>query len=148
MPRKTTAARIACTAAFLVALVLVPAALAGKGGGGGKPTGGGGGTTGGGGYTVGLSTPGPYTFGETVYTTTNAPQVAMSYVGMSCSENGVLLLSGTHANWSGGWYFNYAWQLGPSQVWGGGPANCTVTVFHISNNKQITDASSTFQVSG
>src|SRR4051812_6343009 len=43
MARKTPAVRIACSAAFLVlALALVPAALAGKGG---KPGGGGGGNT-------------------------------------------------------------------------------------------------------
>jgi hypothetical protein len=129
--------------ALALSLAFVPAAFAGKGGG--KPSGGSGGS---GSYTVSLSTPGPYTFGESVYTTTNAPQVSQSYIGMSCVQNGVLVLTGSHANWSGGWYYNWVWVLGPSQVWTGGAADCTLKVFHISNNKQITDATSSFHVDG
>jgi hypothetical protein len=138
--------RIALFAALVAALALVPIAVAGKNGTGGKSGGGGGG--GGGSYTVAVTPGGPYTFGEAVYTTTTAPQLDQSYVGMSCWQNGVLVLSGSHANWSGGWYFNYAWYLGPTQKWTGGPASCTATVFHLTNNKQVTDATTSFQVDG
>jgi hypothetical protein len=131
--------------ALALVLVLVPAALAAKGGGGKS---GGGGGSGGGSYTVGLTTPGPYYFGQSVYTTTNAPEVAQSYVGMACFQNGVQVMGGSHANWSGGWYFNYAWVLGPSQKWTGGAADCTITVFHLSGGRQVTDATSAFQVNG
>jgi hypothetical protein len=145
---KTSASRIAHVAILVLALALVPAALAAKGDNSGKN---GGASTGGGSagsYTVSVSPAGPYTFGETVSITTNAPQVAQSYIGMSCSENGTLVLSGTHANWSGGLDYGSAWLLGPTQVWGGGAADCTVTVFHLSDSKQITDATTSFHVDG
>jgi hypothetical protein len=124
---------------LVLSLALVPAAFAGKGG----PGGGGGG---GGSYSVSVS-PGPYAFGQEIWTTTNAPQVSQSYISLICSRNGTVVLSGTHANWSGGWYFNSPWYLGPTQSWSGGAANCTVTVFQ-SGKKSVTEATTTFPVNG
>src|SRR4029077_15972257 len=97
--RKPTPAGAVLAGVILVlSLALVPAAFAGKGGGGGKPTGGGGGS-----YTIAVSPGTPYTFGQEIWTTTTAPQVSQSYISLVCSQNGAVVLSGTHANWSGGW---------------------------------------------
>jgi hypothetical protein len=136
MTRNYPAARITLLAS-LIALALVPAASAAKGKSGG-------GTTSGGSYSITVSPAGPYAYGETIYTSTNAPQVAQSYIALTCSQNGVNVLGGTHANWSGGWYYNWPWVLD----WGvGGPATCTVTVF-VQGTKTVTEASTSFSVSG
>jgi hypothetical protein len=140
--KPTPAGSVLAGLILVLSLALVPAALAGKGGG----TGGHGGTSTGGSYSVSVSPGGPYSFGEEVWTTTSAPQVSQSYISLLCYQNGVLVLSGSHANWSGGWYYNSPWYLGPTQSWTGGSANCTVSVFHTSNNKQITDATTSFSV--
>jgi hypothetical protein len=126
--------------ALVLSLALVPAALAGKG----QPSGGGGG----GGYSVTVSPAGPYSFGDEIYTTTNAPEVSQSYISLICSQNGAVVLSGSHANWSGGWYYNWPWMLGPTQSWTSGPASCTVTVFQSGGKKTVTEATTSFQVSG
>ena len=110
----------------------------GDGSGGGKT----------GSYSISISPAAPYTFGETVYTTTDAPQVSQSYIYLACYVNGTLVLSEQHANWSGGWLFNSPWTLGPSQMYGGGPSDCTMTVVHQSHNKQVTDAQTSFHIDG
>ena len=125
---------------------LVPAALAGKG----RPGGGSGGTTGGS-YSVTVSPAGPYTFGQAIYVTTNTPIYPNNsgpWIDLSCTQNGAVVASGDHAGFSAGWYYNWPFYLGPTQSWTGGAANCTVKVFHTSNNKQVTDATTSFPVSG
>jgi len=144
--QRTPATRIASIAALL-ALALVPVASAGKGGGGGSTHGGG--STTGGGYTVTVSPGGPYSFGEAIYITTNVPVYpngAGPYIWLRCYQNGVLVASGDHAAFPGGWYYNWPFNLGPTGSWTGGAASCTVTVVH-SSNKTATDASTSFQVS-
>jgi hypothetical protein len=143
--------RIALLAALAAALVVVPFALAGKGGGGGG--GGGGGSTGGtgGSYTVTVSPAGPYVFGEAIYVTTNDPVYPNNsgpWIELTCYQNGVLVASGDHAGFSAGWYYNWPFYLGPTQSWSGGAANCNVRVFHTTNTKQVTDATTSFAVSG
>jgi hypothetical protein len=140
--KPTPAGAVLIGVILVLSLALVPAAFAGKAGGNH------GGSGAGGSYSISVSTPGPYAFGEEVWTTTTAPEVAQSYIGMSCYQSGVLVATGSHANWSGGWYFNYGWFLGPSQKWTAGAATCTFTAFHLTNNKQVTDASTTIQVDG
>jgi len=144
---RTLATRIALVAALL-ALVLVPAASAGKGGG--ASHGGGGGSTSGGSYTVTISPAGPYRFGEAIYVTTNAPLYpngAGPYIWLRCYQNGVLVASGDHAAFPSGWYYNWPFNLGPTGSWTGGAANCTVSVVHTSGSKVSTDATTSFQVS-
>lgn len=141
--------RIALSAAVIVlALALVPLALAGKGSGGGTKGGGGGGggTTSGGGYSVTVSPAGPYTFGETVDISSNAPQVSGTYINLACYQNGALVGSWVHADWSAGWYYGWGFVLGPTQSWLSGSANCTVTV--TSGSRSSTVASTSFSVSG
>jgi hypothetical protein len=132
--------------ALVLALALVPAALAAKGGnGGGKPSGGG--STGS--YTVTVSPAGPYTFGEQVYVTTNAPMYPNNtgpWIWMKCYQGGVLVGTWDHAGFPTGWYYNWPYDLGPTQSWSGGAADCTVQVVHTSNNKTVIDATTSFHV--
>ena len=111
----------------------------------GKPSGGG---TSGSSYTVSVTPGGPYSFGESVNATTNVPESMTPWIALSCYVNGTLVLGSTHAGFSTGWYYNTPFQLGPSQSWSGGPANCTIAVTHSSHNKTITDASTSFYVNG
>jgi hypothetical protein len=142
--KNTPASRVALIVALL-ALAVVPVAFAGKG----RP--GGGGTTTGGGYTVTVTPGAPYVFGQAIYVTTNAPIYPNGggpYIWLRCYQNGVLVASGDHAAFPGGWYYNWPFNLGPTGSWTGGAANCTVSAVHKSNNKVTTDASTSFDVSG
>ena len=123
-------------------LAFAPIALAGKGGQGGNT--GGTGTTGS--YTLTLSPAGPYVFGESVYATTNVPVSLAPFIWMKCYQNGVLVGTSDHAAFPGGWYYGWAFGLGPSASWSGGAADCTFTVVHSSSNKTATDASMTIHV--
>jgi hypothetical protein len=128
--------------AALVALALVPVAFAGKGKGGG-------GGTPGGSYTVTVSPAASYVFGEAIYVTTNDPVYpngAGPYIWLKCFQNGVLVASGDHAAFPGGWYYNWPFDLGPTASWTGGAASCALTVVHTATNKVVTDASTSFQV--
>jgi hypothetical protein len=128
------------TAIGLLALALIPIALAGRGGTG-KPGGSGS-------YHVTVSPDGPYFVGQSVYTTTDAPIYPNNqgpWISMTCFVNGQAMVGWTHAGFPGGWYYNWPYKL---DGWGGGPADCTVTVWHQSNNKNVTDATTSFHVNG
>jgi len=123
-------------------ILLVPTALAGKGGGAATATGS---------STATVSPAGPYVFGESVYVTTDAPIYPNGmgpYISLTCYQNGVMVLSGSHAAFSTGWYYNWPFNLGPTLKWKSGPAECTARVFHMSNNKNVTDALTSFHVDG
>jgi hypothetical protein len=135
-------------ALLVVGLMAGSVFAGGKGGGGGKP--GGGGTTGGS-YAATVSPAGPYTFGQDIYVTTNAPVYPNNtgpWVDVSCTQNGTTVYNVTHAGFAGGWYYNWAFTLGPTYMWAGGAADCKVRVYHQSNNKLVTDATTTFHVDG
>jgi hypothetical protein len=105
----------------------------------------------GGSYSVTVSPAGPYSFSEKVYTTTNAPVYPNNtgpWLELTCYQNGVVVASGDHAGFPDGWYYNWPWDLGPTQSWAGGAADCTVKVFHQSHNKLVTDATTSFHVNG
>jgi hypothetical protein len=143
--RNTSAARIALVAAFLVlALALVPVALAAKGHGGSS-----GGTTSGGTYSITISPAGPYVFGEQVYVTTNAPvdpNGGGPWIAMACYQNGVLVGNATHSGFPGGWYYGWPFSLGPSLSWSSGAADCTFTVGYQTSKKSTIVASTTIHV--
>jgi hypothetical protein len=145
--RKPAAILIVLSLAVL-ALALVPAAgLAAKGGAAGKP--GGGGSGGGGGYTVTVSPAAPYSFGQTVNVTTDTPVYpnnAGPFISLKCYQDGVLVGTDDHAGFEGGWYFGWPFSLGPSQSWTSGAADCTITVFHMSNKRSVVDATTAFHV--
>jgi hypothetical protein len=129
--------------AAVAAIVLTAPAFAGKGGARGAGTDPS--------STVTVSPGGPYVFGESVYTTTDVTVPAGStgpWIGLACYQNGVLVESGSHAGFSGGLGFNYPWVLGQTGLWTSGAGDCTVTVFHQSNNKIVTDATTSFHVDG
>jgi hypothetical protein len=127
-----------------VVLMVAPIAFAGKGGSHGGGSGGNTGTTGT--YTVTISPAEPYSFGEQVYATTNVPESLFPFIWMRCYQNGVQVGSSDHAAFSTGWYYNWPFSLGPSLSWTGGAADCTFRVVHTSNNKVVTDASTTIHV--
>ena len=119
-------------------------AMAAKGGGkGGKPSSGS--------YSVVVDQPGPYVFGQQITVSTNTPMYpngAGPYIWLQCYQDGVVVLASDHAGFPEGWYYEKPFTLGPTQMWSGGDANCTVTVVHRSNNRVITDASTSFSVDG
>jgi hypothetical protein len=120
------------------------AAKGGNGGGGGHRGGGGSGTTGT--YTVTVSPAGPYTIGETVSVTTNAPIYTdnSGWITLVCTQGGVVVASATHANFPDGWYYDWPFSLGPSGSWSSGDAICTINVLH----GTAVDASTSFLVDG
>jgi hypothetical protein len=125
-------------AAALCALLPVTAAVAAKGAN--RPNGGGS-------YSVTVSPAGPYTFGEEVTVATNTPATNSGpWIALACYQNGKVVYGETHAGFAAGWYYNTPFHLGPSLSWTSGAADCTVTVSHQSNNKSITDASTTLHV--
>lgn len=139
--------RVAAAVALVVALVAVPMAVAGKGG---KPGhGGAGGTTSG--YVVAVDQAAPYVFGQSITVTTNVPPYPNNtgpWIDLRCYQNGAKVLGVTHAGFAGGWYYGWPFSLGPTQMWTGGAADCTVVVSHQSNKKIVTDASTSFHVDG
>ena len=137
--RKLPAGRVALTAAFVVlALALVPVALAGKPGGGSGSTSGGG-KHGGGGTTGGSSSlavvmvndlngNGAPNYGDTITFKVSTTATAQPYVEVTCSQNGTVVYSA----WAG-FYAGYLWpgqQMMPltSPSWTGGAASCVATL--------------------
>jgi hypothetical protein len=94
---------------------------------------------------------GPYSFGQAVYVTTNAPiypNNAGPWIGMKCYQNGILVGTGDQAGFPGGVGYNDPFVLGPTMMWSGGSADCTVTVLHQTSGKLVTDATTSFHVNG
>ena len=144
--RKTPAVRIACSAAFLVlALALVPAALAGKPAGGGHH---GGGTTTG--STISLApvvldvnTPG-LSFGDTITFTVSTTATDAPFVDVQCVQNGVVVYNTSEGFFS--WAMNapyYTYTLS-SGMWHSGAADCTAYLQVDANRGWSTLASTSF----
>jgi hypothetical protein len=137
--KPSTVRLILISALGAILLALAPAAIAGKGHGAGKL----------GDPSVTISPAGPYSFGEPIYVTTDAPTYpnnAGPWIELMCYQNGGVVASGDHAGFPGGMGYNDPFNLGPTMSWSGGAADCTVTVFHQSNNRFVTDASTSFRV--
>jgi len=131
-----------CAVGLVLGSLITAPAFAGKPSGGGSNTGT---------YSVTVTPGGPYSFGQQIYTTTNTPVYpngAGPWIELMCYQNGTLVASGDHAGFSAGWYYNWPWNLGPTQSWSGGAADCTVRVFHTGHSKQVTDATTSFHVDG
>ena len=128
--------------AMLVVGLIAGTAFAAKGGN--RPSGGGSSGT----YSATVSPAGPYSFGESVYITTNAPTNLNPYLWLKCYQGSLLVLTSDHAAFPSGWYYNWPFILGPTGSWGFGAADCTVTVVHVSNRKIVTDATTSFHVDG
>jgi len=153
MTRKAPAARIALTASFVVlALLLVPGAVAGKGGGGGGGGGGkhgGGGTTSGGGSVALVlldSADGLAHWGQRVTYSVSTTATAYPYVSTACYQSSKLVLST-----SAGFFPSYPWpdaQVVPLQtmVWTGGAADCTAKLYSMDGGSQTVLATLSFHV--
>jgi hypothetical protein len=142
--RTTPAARIAFVAAIVLALALVPVALAGKGQGGNK---GGGSTTSSGNISLVLlnSTDGLPHFRQQV-TFNISTTASQPYVDATCYQNGAVVYDEWHGMWPGA-MFGTTFTLGPTQSWSGGDADCTARiVVWATNGKQIVLGSMTFHV--
>jgi len=151
MSRKFSAGRIALIAASLVlALALVPVALAGKpGGGGGKGGGkGGGGTTGGGSLSLVMvsdqNSNGLPNWGDSVTFNISTTATSEPNVDLTCTQNGVVVYGATT-----GFYASYPWpwtqvmKLG-SQMWTGGAASCVARLYYFSGTGTTSLASISF----
>lgn len=134
------------TAIVLVGLVLVAGtAFAAKGGGGSHSGGGGGGHHGGGGTSTltlmlenDLNSNGLPNWGDTVTFDVSTTATDQPHVDLTCSQNGVLVYSATT-----GFYASYPWPWTQdmtlsSQMWTGGAADCTATLYYISGRKTVT----------
>lgn len=110
--------------ALVLALALVPAALAARGHGGG-------GTTGTGGSSsisqpvmvTDTGTPG-LSFGDTVTFNISTTATSQPYVHVLCYQNGALALDSWRGFWAGSLDNNWNFTLG-SGMWSGGAADCT-----------------------
>jgi hypothetical protein len=133
--RKTPAVRIAFLAAFLVlALALVPAALAGKGGNGG---GGGGSATG---STSSLSTVmvvdqngnGAPNWNDQITFAVSTSATSAPWVRLNCYQSGVWVSTST-----AGFFAAYAWAPNftlSSGAWTSGAGDCTATLYLVTSN--------------
>jgi hypothetical protein len=154
--RKTPAARIAFVAAFLVlALALVPAALAGKPGGGGTGAGGGGhkgggGTSGGGSGSLSVvmvtdaNGNGLPNWGDQVSFKVSTTATAEPNVSLTCSQNGVVVYGAVT-----GYYASYPWPSTnvmtlSSTAWSGGAASCVAKLYYISGTSTVNLGSISF----
>jgi hypothetical protein len=132
--KPTPAGAAFAVAALVIALALVPAALAGKPGGGSG--GGGGGHKGGGGGSSSLTltmvadenSNGLPNWNDTITFNVSTTATTQPYVEVTCSQNGAVVYSA----WAG-FYSSYPWpgsQLMPlySPSWTGGAADCTAVL--------------------
>jgi hypothetical protein len=127
-------ARTAQIGALVLALVLVPAAVAARGGGG-KP----GGTSGSSSVSqpvmvTDTGTPG-LSYGDTV-TFTVSTSASVPSVELDCYQNGAIVYQGTT-----GYYATYMWSNNytlKSFVWKSGAADCTATLYSTNKNGSRT----------
>jgi hypothetical protein len=141
---------IALPAAFLVvALLLVPVALAAKGAGGGGHHGGGGGTTSGGGslslvMVTDLNGNGTPNWGDTVTFNVSTTATTEPNVSLTCSQNGTVVYGAVS-----GFYAGYPWPSTrymrlSSTNWSGGAANCVAQLYYISGTSTVNLSSMSF----
>ena len=124
---------VAVLAAFVLALVVVPAAHAGKGGNAGKPSSG----------TSSLSlvllnsTDGLPHFGQQVTFTVSTTATDRPYVSLNCSQNGVWVYSA-----SAGFFPDYPWSqnftLATFSTWTSGAGDCTAKLYMTKDGSRST----------
>jgi hypothetical protein len=130
--RKTPAVRIAFLAAFVVlALALVPAALAGK------PGGGGGNTTGSSGslstlMVVDQNGNGAPNWNDQITFAVSTTATSSPWVRLNCYQSGVWVSTST-----AGFFAAYAWAPNftlSSGAWTSGAGDCTATLYMVTSN--------------
>jgi len=142
---KNTYAKFAFLAAFVVVLAIAPVALAGKGAGGGKP---GGGTGGAGTLTVRLVTDrngdGLPNFADAV-TFDVSTTATNPWVHIQCKQNRAVVGEGRYGAYPSYQYAQY-FNLGPTNYWQSGAADCTATLELYSGGKWQQIGSTSFHV--
>ena len=140
MTRTMPRLRILLTACALLALALVPTALAGKGG---KPAPGGGGSTSGSSVEmVPMAPDGVTNWGDQVTFKVSTSATTQPMVRLDCYQGGVKVY------WaSAGFYDGYPWAWArnftlKSTYWTGGAANCTATLY-LNDGRRYRDLAST-----
>ena len=125
--------------ASTVALVLAcaPAALAEKGGGGKGNA-----------VTAPLVavSAGPYVFGGTVHVSTSVSPDLNPWITMTCTQNGAVVGTASHAGFPDGSYYDTPFNLGPTLSWTDGSADCEFAVMRVTRGKIVTDATTTIHV--
>jgi len=131
--------------AIVLALALVPAALAAKGGGGGKPEGGGSGSSNSSLSLVVLDSTDGLPHWSNHVTFKVSTTVTQPYVAVNCYQNGIWIFTDTK-----GFYSSYLWGQTyglNSMSWTSGAADCTANLFTVSSNgKQTTIGTTSFHV--
>lgn len=109
--------------ALVLALALVPAALAARVGHGGNPGTGASSTISSPVMVTDTGTPG-LSFGDTVTFNISTTATTQPYVNVQCFQNGALALNSWRGFWAGSIDNNWNFTLG-SGMWSGGAADCT-----------------------
>jgi hypothetical protein len=150
-PMTRRIAHAAQIGAIVLALVLVPAALAAKGGashGGGGGNHGGAGTTGSGSLSLAmvsdLNANGLPNWGDTVTFKVSTTATTEPNVSLTCSQNGVVVygaVSGFYASYPWPWTQNMTLS---STSWTGGAASCVAKLYYISGTSTVNLGSMSF----
>jgi len=119
-------AHAASLVALVLALVLVPAALAAKGGGGSHPGTGGSSSITGPVMVTDTGTPG-VSYGDTVTFTVSTTATTTPFVNLQCYQNGVQVASGMKGFWDGSIDVNWNFGLS-SPMWQSGAADCVASL--------------------
>jgi hypothetical protein len=142
--KPTPAGALLAVLALVVSLALVPAALAGKG----KPGGGGGGASSS--MSLVLSTDlngnGVPNWDDTITYNVSTSATTSPQVSTACYQNGVLVLHGNAAFYAGNPFAYMDWLQLTSDMWTGGAADCTATMYYSSHKGTVTLATLSFHV--
>jgi hypothetical protein len=132
-------------AVLALSLALVPASFAGKG----KPVGGGGGG-GGSSLSLVLSTDangnGVANWNDTITYNVSTSATSAPQVSTACYQNGALVLHGNASFYAGNPFAYMDWLQLTSDMWTGGAADCTATMYYSSHKGTVTLATLNFHV--
>jgi hypothetical protein len=142
--KPSPAGTVLATVALVLALALVPSAFAGKG----KPNGGGGG--GSSSLSLVLSTDlnsnGVPNWDDTITYNVSTTATSSPQVSTQCLQNGVVVLHGNAAFYSGNPFAYMDWLQLTSDMWTAGAADCTATMYYSSRKGTVTLATLNFHV--
>jgi len=106
------------------------------------------------GSSIAINEPAPYTFGESITVRVTGPIFPAGtcsrgpWISLYCYQGGVLVGTGSHAGFPEGWYYEWPFQLGPTQSWTSGAADCRLDVVYMSRScrSSAVDSSVSFHV--
>lgn len=143
--KPTPAGAVLAGVVLVLTLALVPAAFAGKGGS--KPSSGGGGSSS---LSLVLSTDlngnGVPNWDDTITYNVSTSATSSPQVSTECYQNGVLVLHANAAFYAGNPFAYMDWIQLTSDMWTGGAADCTATMYYMSHKGTATLATLSFHV--